>query len=233
MIKSLLLISILSLPASAQLIGGEITATAGGSAHGNGANCAAGQYPKGVDANGAVESCTAIAEGDIDAGAITSGKISSGAVTSSKIDSEALQNFTGRIGVPFGGSQTDPFIRFGDNDTGFYESFDDAISFTAGGSRQFVFQSGGIKSNLSGFNVRNVTTSSTEPTYAFQADTASGIGQGGVGSVFIITNNLPAIQVDSTQQVIVTTMTQVYVGGSAFVCIDNNGRLFASEVACP
>lgn len=64
----------------------------------NGANCSAGNYPLGVDASGASESCTADDDvpesGDFGAGADleSTGAISAGAVTTAKVEAELKTN---------------------------------------------------------------------------------------------------------------------------------------------
>lgn len=79
--------------------------------HGNGANCAAGSYPLGVDANGAVEGCTAanstVAAGDV-TGALTALDIDELAVEAELESVLDLPDLQGVLTVPKGGTGAAP-----------------------------------------------------------------------------------------------------------------------------
>jgi hypothetical protein len=113
------------------LTGNSSTATALAA---NGANCSAGQAPIGVDASGAVESCTAYAASD-------------------------SPTFTTTVKVP-DGSATVPSVAFtSDADgsgTGIYRSATNALTIANNGSGYWTFAAtGALSGNASGTNLTN------------------------------------------------------------------------------
>ena len=46
-------------------------------------------------------------------------------------------------------------------------------------------------------------------------------------------NRLERMVINSSGKVLINDLKKTYVGGSAYVCVDNNGQLFTSETGCP
>ena len=81
-----------------------------------------------------------------------------------------------KFNVIVGGTQTAPTISFGDGDTGFYETSDDLVYLTIGGTNTFLVSPTELKLGVYGASIQKNTTSQTVPVYAFNYDKDTGIG---------------------------------------------------------
>ena len=78
---------------------------------------------------------------------------------------------------------------------------------------------------LQGYN-RSVSTRIWSVYSNFLIDTFS------YGNLSLGTLGLRAIHIDENQNVEISTLKATYTGGSAYVCVYDNGTLYASEVGC-
>ena len=97
----LLILALLCAPSSAWAER-FVTSGGGGSTHGNGANCSAGEIPLGVDANGAVEGCYEPTEADISDLSHT---------TDTNLTEEEVEDFVGGM---LGGTETRISVTYDD-----------------------------------------------------------------------------------------------------------------------
>lgn len=144
----------------------------------NGANCSAGSYPLGVDAAGAVESCTAAgtlggSTGAADdkllcsdgTGGVTLGVCTVGDLDNLRLDGNTLSstnangdiifdpNGTGSTYLSDLGSATDPTIAIGDDNTGIYAGSAGYMQFTFNGAMKFYTDGGQLYLYTPGFHV--------------------------------------------------------------------------------
>ena len=100
-----------------------------------------------------------------------------------------------------------PTLAFGDGDTGFYESADDTLQITIGGTAEYQIDDYDIRSKSSGaFMLDKIASSSSNPTYAWNGDTNSGLGHTDPDIIHLITNGSPRLTIDSSGSI--TTPTQ-------------------------
>ncbi len=109
---------------------------------------------------------------------------------------------TGNLTLPQINAQATPALNFGDGDTGLYESGDDVLRISIGGTLRWSFTGDILEGIPAGASfLANETASATNPTLGPRRDdTTSGIG-GATGEVSIITGGTEAINVSSSQLV--------------------------------
>jgi hypothetical protein len=90
--------------------------------------------------------------------------------------------------LPLSNDAATPTLSFGDGDSGFYESVDDDLNLSIGGTALFQAQTNGIIFTTGSFRaqIRNVNPTATSPAYAFSADTDTGIGRADADQLSLI-----------------------------------------------
>lgn len=95
-----------------------------------------------------------------------------------------------------GSSATNPSIKFGDGDTGFYESSDDVIEVTINGAKTFSWIGNNFESDTAaGAAMINESATSANPTLVpNQADSDTGIGWNATDELSLIAGGTEAIR---------------------------------------
>lgn len=114
-----------------------------------------------------------------------------------------------------------PTLSFGDGDTGIYESSDDVLSLSVGGTDAWSTQALYLMRSLSGVNraaIMDEETSITNPVIIpNRQDLTAGIGSGTAGTLAFITGGVSGLFIDTSQRVGIATTTpqkQLTVEGS-------------------
>jgi hypothetical protein len=114
---------------------------------------------------------------------------------------QSVLNINGGVGILATG------FTFGDGDTGLYEVSDDNLRFAFAGSDKWILSQTVFRGISGGSGaIRMETSSSTNPTIIPSTDDdGTGLGGNGSNEIYLITNELPAVTVDSAQNVGVGT----------------------------
>ena len=212
----------------------------------NGANCGAGNYPLGVDASGAVEDCTA-AGGVTDHGALTGladddhtqYALLAGRAVGQTLngDTDSGGNFTisptahatkGQILFDVGaGSAALPSISFsGDPDTGIRNAVANRLYFTTAANDRWFIDSGGdfreAAAATGSVSMGIGASSATDPAYAYNGDTDTGMGRGGADDTRLIAGAQSIIGAALVSSVKQATMYGLLIESEqAVTCTDN------------
>lgn len=144
-------------------------------------------------------------------------------------------NSAGELNLPLVNDATTPTLSFGDGDTGMYEAVDDLIGVAIAGVGEFSFASSGFQV-LGTDNPMLLTeaATSTNPTVLpSSSDFNTGLGWAGADNLSLITGGVEAVRITDVQNVTITNLQGTYGSGSAYVCVYDDGTLFASDSACP
>ncbi len=112
-----------------------------------------------------------------------------------------------------GGSAAAPSLAFGDGDTGFYESVDDTLRVSIGGSLKGTFSSGaytyiGTIQTSTGSGMLNETPSATNPTFIPNTtDTDTGIGWAGADQLALVAGAVEALRLTENGGILFTYQT--------------------------
>ncbi len=99
--------------------------------------------------------------------------------------------------LPLHNDATTPTLAFGDGNTGFYEESDNVIHWSIAGSAEGKFLNGGIGgiSNYTGYMRTTVVSSSISPSFAFTADTDTGIGRAAANQLSLIAGGVEGLRI--------------------------------------
>jgi len=96
--------------------------------------------------------------------------------------------------VPTGGSATAPTVVFGDGNTGFYESGDNDLYFTADGTATMILEENAFYGAISmGPKMVRETPSTTNPVFCFNSDEDTGIGRAGANTGSLVAGGVNAL----------------------------------------
>jgi len=123
---------------------------------------------------------------------------------------------------------TTPTLAFGDGDTGFYESADDTLSLSLGGTGHYIVSPSIFYSATSfGFRLYRLASASTVPAYAFNGDSDTGIGRAAADQLSLIAGGVEGIRLTEATGVLQTH--QLTAGITADVgSAQGNGVLYSS-----
>jgi hypothetical protein len=90
-------------------------------------------------------------------------------------------------------------LWFGDGNTGFYESLDNALTFTSGGTDVFFFFNNTFgATNTTGGAILNETTSAINPTVLpDRSQVTTGVGSSGTNQLSLITGGIEGVRVEA------------------------------------
>jgi len=141
--------------------------------------------------------------------------------------------------LPLNNNVTKPTLGFGDGDTGIYESADDNLAVSVSATKQFHIENGAIVSASSnGYKIMKETASDTNPVYAFDGDTDTGIGWAGDDELSIIAGGAMLIDIVEGTSDYVDFPTYLNITGvddSGFKCLiysHNGGCVIADNSTC-
>lgn len=100
--------------------------------------------------------------------------------------------------IPQENTPTDPTIKFGDGDSGIYESADDVISFAIAGANSFDVYTDGIRFALTTAPIiRSSAATGTSPTLCpGRNDQDTGIGREAADNLALICGGIQAVRVE-------------------------------------
>lgn len=113
--------------------------------------------------------------------------------------------------LPLENDAVTPTFAFGDGDSGFYEETDDVIAISVAGTRTYLYNSTAYASvTTSGFYLDATASSSTNPAFAFQGDTDTGVGRAGADALALVTGAVEAKRFQAaTLQTTDATQTEI------------------------
>ena len=127
-----------------------------------------------------------------------------------------------------------PTLAFGDGDTGFYESADDALRISIAGVNKFfallvdgVYALGSV--NNSGGLIIDRVPSAILPAFAFRGDYSTGLGYVGTSRPALISNGAPSFM--AAKFTAITTAQTVIANGSGDVTLVLSGTFTVSDGA--
>ncbi len=94
------------------------------------------------------------------------------------------------------GSAADPTLKFGDGNTGFYESIDNDLELVAGGADRATLTPSGLESSLaSSWEMRNEVPTATNPVFIpAQTDTDTGVGWAAADQLSLIAGAVEGVR---------------------------------------
>ena len=109
-----------------------------------------------------------------------------------------------RLLLPLENDEALPTLAFGDGDSGFFESVDDAIGVSLAGARAWIFQAGSFTADASnGPRMMNEAATATNPTLIpHLGDPSTGIGANATGTVSLIANSIECMRFDEASSVV-------------------------------
>lgn len=117
-------------------------------------------------------------------------------------DGTALRGATysqGKINLPTENAYANPTINFGDGNTGIYESPDNHMLFSLSGSPRWQLYGAYFWGNTTrGPLLYSISSTSTQPGYAFQGDTNTGIGSAGADQLSLIAGGVEAANITTS-----------------------------------
>jgi hypothetical protein len=134
------------------------------------------------------------------------------------------------------GSASKPSLAFGDEDTGFYQSVDDTLKITIGGTARFQWVGNEFKSEVSGgHSIINQASTGTTPVYAFENDTDTGIGRQSTDQLSMIAGGVEGIRITTVAGVHATSIgdhetNYVNIEGDGDVVFTGDGGLQLGEI---
>jgi len=109
--------------------------------------------------------------------------------------------FAGNIKISSLGAENDLALKFGDGNTGFYESADNTLRIVTGGaSRVYVTSTvfGGLGQNQPTFNLSNNVSATVPSFYPRSSDTNTGIGSNGQDDLSLIAGGTEVLRLEPT-----------------------------------
>lgn len=108
-------------------------------------------------------------------------------------------NNAGEIRLPQINDAATPTISFGDGDTGIYEASDDQIYISTANEPIMLIAGSGVYGLANGqFALRDVTGTTTTPTYSFIGDYKTGFSMPVAGNISIIANSTEIVKVNGS-----------------------------------
>ena len=100
-----------------------------------------------------------------------------------------------QLTIPQDSSAKNPTLNFGDGNTGIYESSDNTLIFSMGGSGKWQMDATALTSgNTRGNKLMRVTGTATAPVYAINGDTNTGIGSSAADNLSLITGGVESLR---------------------------------------
>jgi hypothetical protein len=121
-------------------------------------------------------------------------------------------------------------LAFGDGDSGFYEGVDDVLAVRISGADTFVFEATDFRGSAA-FTpwLQSTAGSSTDPVYAFNTDTNTGIGRAAADQLSLIAGGVEAVNVQPTISTFPATvqLTQLNIESATTTILKDGGNNMA------